>query len=112
MALGVFARALAAAGLAAGLILRRDTADGPRWLLLRATKHGEWGFPKGHQDNGETPLQTAQRECAEECGLALIEIDGPPLEAHYRLNNGKMARIRVDIAANKKAHQVPFPALL
>lgn len=75
--------------VAAGLILRRDTPKGFRWLLLRASKHGEWGFPKGHQDRGETPIQTALRECAEECGVALVAIEGKPLEATYRLPNGK-----------------------
>lgn len=75
--------------VAAGLILRRDSPTGFRWLLLRASKHGEWGFPKGHQDRGETPVQTALRECAEECGIALVAIEGKPLEATYRLPNGK-----------------------
>ena len=75
--------------IAAGLILRRETPKGSRWLLLRATKHGEWGFPKGHQDAGENPVQTALRECAEECGIALLAIEGKPLEATYRLPNGK-----------------------
>jgi 8-oxo-dGTP diphosphatase len=84
-----YAPATTAEVVAAGLILRRDTPKGFRWLLLRATKHGEWGFPKGHQDVGETPLQTALRECVEECGIALLAIDGKPLEATYQLPNGK-----------------------
>jgi 8-oxo-dGTP pyrophosphatase MutT (NUDIX family) len=75
--------------VAAGLILRRDTPKGFRWLLLRASKHGEWGFPKGHQERGETAVQTALRECAEECGIALVAIEAKPFEATYRLPNGK-----------------------
>lgn len=75
--------------VAAGLILRCDTATGSRWLLLRANKHGEWGFPKGHQEGTESLLTTALRECAEECGIALIAIEGKPLEATYRLPNGR-----------------------
>jgi 8-oxo-dGTP pyrophosphatase MutT (NUDIX family) len=75
--------------VAAGLILRRDTPRGFRWLLLKARKHGEWGFPKGHQDRGENVLQTALRECAEECGIALLAIEGKPLQATYRLPNGR-----------------------
>jgi 8-oxo-dGTP pyrophosphatase MutT (NUDIX family) len=78
--------------IAAGLILRRDTARGSRWLLLQASKHREWGFPKGHQELGETLLQTAQRECAEECGIGLIAIEGPPLELHYSLPGGRSKR--------------------
>ena len=38
-------------------------------------------------DVGE--LQTALRECAEECGIALVAIEGKPLEATYRLPSGR-----------------------
>ncbi|MBA2480939.1 MAG: NUDIX domain-containing protein [Planctomycetes bacterium] len=78
--------------IACGLILRRPTRSGPVWLLLRARKHREWGFPKGHQDRGETMLATALRECAEECGIGLVAVDGPPLELHYALPSGRQKR--------------------
>lgn len=77
---------------AAGLILHRGSRSRATWLLLCAAKHGEWGFPKGHQDPGETLLQTALRECAEESGIALVAIEGPPLELHYRLPSGRSKR--------------------
>lgn len=79
--------------IAAGVLLRRHTASGDRWLLLKSTKHGEWGFPKGHQDPGETALQTALRECVEETGVSLLAIDGDPLELNYRLPNGSPKRV-------------------
>jgi 8-oxo-dGTP pyrophosphatase MutT (NUDIX family) len=79
--------------VAAGVILRRETAQGFRWLLLKARRHGEWGFPKGHQDAGETPLGAALRECAEECGIGVIAVEALPLEATYRLPNGKMKSV-------------------
>jgi bis(5'-nucleosidyl)-tetraphosphatase len=79
--------------VAAGLILRRRLARGSAWLLLQAAKHGEWGFPKGHQDAGETVVQTALRECAEECGIALVEIDGPEMELLYPLPDGRQKRV-------------------
>lgn len=72
--------------VASGLFLRQPAAG---WLLLRATKHGEWGFPKGHQDPGEDLVQTALRECAEEAGIALITIVGRPVFDHYSVPNGK-----------------------
>lgn len=78
--------------IAAGVILRRHDQDGDRWLLLRSTKHHEWGFAKGHQDNGEDLVQTALRECAEECGIALFAIEGEALELNYRLPNGRRKR--------------------
>jgi 8-oxo-dGTP diphosphatase len=73
--------------VASGLFLRRS--DRPLWLLLRATKHGEWGFPKGHVDPGENLIRTALRECAEETGIALVALIGPPLVDTYRVPSGK-----------------------
>ena len=73
--------------VASGFFLR-DAAS-PRWLLLRATKHGEWGFPKGHVDEGEDLITTAMRECAEEAGIGLVEITGPPQWDTYTLAGGR-----------------------
>lgn len=69
--------------LAAGLLLRRKAEDGPRWLLLCNSRNGEWGFPKGHAEPGEDLRQTALRECAEECGIGLLAMQGEPLELSY-----------------------------
>jgi 8-oxo-dGTP diphosphatase len=80
------------APVAAGLLLRRRTDKGDRWLLLQASKHREWGFPKGHQDPGETLWQTAVRECVEETGIALVAGDGPAREVVYPLPDGRRKR--------------------
>lgn len=53
---------------AGGVVVRRGP-DGPRYLLIR-DGHRNWGFPKGHLDDGEGPEQAARREIAEETGLA------------------------------------------
>ncbi len=80
--------ALPAADLVASGLFLRHTQQ-PRWLLLRATKHGEWGFPKGHVDAGETLVQAALRECVEESGIALVELLGAPTWDTYVVPNGK-----------------------
>ena len=39
-----------------------------RQVLLRLTRRGDWVFPKGHLERGETPAEAARREVAEETG--------------------------------------------
>lgn len=79
--------------IAAGLLLRRRSDKTDRWLLLKASKHGDWGFPKGHQDAGESLWQTALRECVEEAGIALVAGDGPARELVYSLPDGRRKRV-------------------
>lgn len=45
--------------------------DGQWQLLMVLDHHQNWGFPKGHLDPGEMPLECAARELAEETGLSL-----------------------------------------
>jgi 8-oxo-dGTP pyrophosphatase MutT (NUDIX family) len=53
-----------------GAITVRDTKEGAQVLLVRAKKDPRaWIFPKGHQEEGETLLQTAIRELGEEAGV-------------------------------------------
>jgi 8-oxo-dGTP pyrophosphatase MutT (NUDIX family) len=50
-----------------GAVVVRRAADGWRFLLLRVYR--TWDFPKGGVELGETPLQAAVREVAEETML-------------------------------------------
>lgn len=43
--------------------------DRPHHYLIILHRKGHWAFPKGHQDDGETALETACREFEEETGL-------------------------------------------
>lgn len=70
---------------AAGVFLYHADADGRRYLLLRSSKHGEWGFPKGHADPGETLRQAAVRETAEEAGIGLFALRLPGYVIRYRV---------------------------
>ena len=73
-----------AAGL---LIVARDT--GRVLLLLRAEggDAGEWSFPGGRLEAGETPLEAALRELREECGDA-VRLDAEPVELMTREARG------------------------
>ena len=72
--------------------------DGQRQFLLIQHKAGHWAFPKGHPEAGETDLQTARRELAEETGISAVEIDeARPFEEHYHFTkrSGKQVSKRV-----------------
>ena len=49
--------------------------DGEREFLLIQHQAGHWAFPKGHPEKGESDLETARRELAEETGITQVEID-------------------------------------
>jgi 8-oxo-dGTP pyrophosphatase MutT (NUDIX family) len=77
--------------LSAGVVVVRETAEGWRYLLLRAFTH--WDFPKGMVEAGEEPLAAAIREVKEETLIADLDfawgedfIETPPY------SRGKVAR--------------------
>lgn len=52
-------------------MLARQSADNYVTLLLRAFHH--WDFPKGILEDGEQPMDTAQRELREETGIDALD---------------------------------------
>jgi len=52
-----------------GAIVYRKFHGNTEILLIRHIKSGYWSFPKGHAEEGETEVQTAEREIKEETGL-------------------------------------------
>lgn len=48
-----------------GCIIIKDN----KVLLVYEKNHNFWGFPKGHMEEGESEIETAQRETKEEVGL-------------------------------------------
>jgi 8-oxo-dGTP pyrophosphatase MutT (NUDIX family) len=66
-----------------GIIPIQSHPDGDRFLLIQHHA-GHWGFPKGHAETGESPLETACREFTEETGIqAFTVIDGVSFTEHY-----------------------------
>lgn len=57
--------------LSAGVVVVRPDGDEWLFLLLRAFRY--WDFPKGMQEQGETPLQAALREVKEETTLTGLD---------------------------------------
>lgn len=67
-----------------GIIPAKKSSAG-KWKLLLIQHHaGHWGFPKGHAESGEDPLQAATRELFEETGLTISElVTADPLNETY-----------------------------
>ncbi len=53
----------------AGFIIIHNTS---KCILALIKESGKYDLPKGRSDNNESPLETAKRECFEECSI-LIE---------------------------------------
>ncbi|HYG74023.1 MAG TPA: NUDIX domain-containing protein [Planctomycetota bacterium] len=60
---------------AAGAICYLKDGKDLLFLILRSSKHGEWGPPKGKAESGETEVETATRELYEEAGLRKLSFD-------------------------------------
>lgn len=93
--------------LSAGIVVVRETADGARFLVLRAYRN--WDFPKGLVEAGEEPLDAALREAAEETGIDDLElawgddyVETPPYAggkvARYYL--ARTSRERIELPVN------------
>lgn len=68
----------------------RRTQAGVRVLLIR-DPYANWGLPKGHLENEETPAEAAVREVSEETGLSELEIvDRLPTIDWYFRDRGKL----------------------
>lgn len=72
--------------VSAGGIVFRRLADGVARFLLIRDSYDNWGFPKGHLEEGETPADAALRETREETGLEQLIVRGPIriIDWHFR----------------------------
>ena len=71
-----------------GAIVYRESDIEIEFLAIKSKSNGDWGFPKGHMENGETEEQTAKREVFEETGLKVTLVDEFRTTAKYTMPNG------------------------
>jgi bis(5'-nucleosidyl)-tetraphosphatase len=87
----------------------RETADGPRFLLLRAYRH--WDFPKGMVEPEETPFDAARREVEEETGLATLDFAWGDVHRDTEpYARGKVARYYLARTAEERVTLTANPA--
>ncbi len=94
--------------LSAGVVVVRDTAAGPRYLLLRAYRH--WDFPKGMVEADETPLAAARREVREETGIESLDFAwGEVYRETAPYARGKVARYYLARTPQEQVVLTPNP---
>ncbi len=75
-----------------GIVPVRIVDGEPLYLLLNSglvrNPKATWEFPKGSMEEGESPIQTARRECREETGLTEVEV----IEGYYALDGYNFRR--------------------
>ena len=74
------------------VIFRREGAE-LLYLLIRSGRTGNWGFPKGHVEPGETEEQTALREVYEETGYRVRVLPGFRELVSYPLDTGNVKEV-------------------
>lgn len=76
---------------AGGLVV--DNAEGSeRVAVVHRPKWDDWSLPKGHRKAGESLIECALREVAEETGLR-CEASGDPVEIHYADHRSRLKRV-------------------
>lgn len=83
-------RAQAKQETSAGGVVYRLVDGAPVYLLIRDS-YRNWGFPKGHVEEGELPDGAALREVSEETGLSDLAMRGliETIDWHFRFR-GKL----------------------
>lgn len=103
-----------------GAVVYRRLVRRISFLVVQHENGGHWDFPKGHVAEGETEMQTARREVAEETGLHVGFREGfyerisylTPRDRHkevvYFLSRARRQRVRVQPGEIREHRWLPY----
>jgi 8-oxo-dGTP pyrophosphatase MutT (NUDIX family) len=78
---------------AAGGVVVREGPKAPEVLVVHRPKYGDWTFPKGKVEPGESDEDCARREVEEETGLVCALCEELP-STSYKDAQGRPKRVR------------------
>jgi 8-oxo-dGTP pyrophosphatase MutT (NUDIX family) len=78
----------------AGGVVFRVADDGPVYLVIRDS-YQNWGFPKGHIEDGEAADGAALREVSEETGLQDLTVRGAidPIDWYFKFRGNLIHKV-------------------
>lgn len=91
------------------IVYKRRESGSPLFLVVHDKAHGNWGFPKGHTESGESEKETALRECKEEIGIEVDIKNGFREEISYEMENG-ITKTVVYFVAKAQSYDVDYSA--
>lgn len=77
------------------------------WLVV-STRDGRWTLPKGRRDPGESPVDAAVRETAEEAGVLAAPFPGRPVAFPHRTRGGQVQTVTA-YPAVRRGRTLPAP---
>lgn len=80
----------AVAELTAGAVVAEPGSG--RVLLIHQVAEDRWCLPKGHLEAGESVLDAALREVAEETGISFLDVGGEVCQVSYRFYDASRDR--------------------
>ena len=86
-----------------GAVILHRYSGGMKVLLIK-NRSGNWSFPKGHVERGETEHQTALREVKEETSLSVVLEDGFREESTYRIGRNAEKLVVYFLAFSETLH--------
>lgn len=91
-----------------GAVVFMRADEGLKYLLVRSLS-GEYGFPKGHVEPGETETETALREIREETDTEVKLISGFREETSFRLPQKNNVTKHITLFIGELKDQSPKP---